>query len=174
MTHKSQRQAKENADAIAGIDVIRMINKPTVAAIAYGLDRVKSKDNHLLMLTVFSVTSKILSTGKTKKITITSEKGRLSKEEMKKMIKDAQTFKPEDQEFKNRADAYNALQDHLYDTENMIDDNKIKKRVHTRIMKKIENTIADTTEWLHDNDDASVNDLKSKQARLRSFWKPLI
>ncbi|GJV23161.1 DNA helicase PIF1, ATP-dependent [Tanacetum coccineum] len=90
------------------------------------------------------------------------------------MIKDAETFKLEDQELKNRAYAYNALQDHLYDTENMIDDNKIKKRVHTRILKKFENAVADTTEWLHDNDDASVNNLKSKQARLESFWKPLI
>ncbi|GJZ23246.1 putative heat shock protein 70 family protein [Tanacetum coccineum] len=82
------------------------------------------------------------------------------------MIKDFEMYKYEDQEFKNRADAYNALQDRLDE----IDDNKVKKKVHTQSLKKIENAVADTTEWLHNNDDASVNDLKATYAfRLMDF-----
>ncbi|GKB84181.1 heat shock cognate 70 kDa protein-like protein [Tanacetum coccineum] len=152
MTHKAQRQATKDVVAIARLDVIRIINEPIATAFAYGLDRVKSKDNHLLGKFVFSE----IPPAPRGKIDLEDRKGETVKEEIKKMIKDAETFKLEDQELKNRAYAYNALQDHLYDTENMIDDNKIKKRVHTRILKKFENAVADTTEWLHDNDDAYI------------------
>lgn len=45
----SQRQATKDAGAIAGINVLRIINEPTAAAIAYGLDKQKSGEKHVLI-----------------------------------------------------------------------------------------------------------------------------
>ena len=49
----SQRQATKDAGAIAGLNVIRMINEPTAAAIAYGLD--KSVTFHKKSVLVFDL-----------------------------------------------------------------------------------------------------------------------
>ncbi|GKE98832.1 putative heat shock protein 70 family protein, partial [Tanacetum coccineum] len=93
--------------------------------------------------------------------------------EIEKMVKDAEKYKLEDQEFKKKVNAYNALEDCLYDMKNKINDCNIKKRLHPESLKKIENAIADTTEWLKDNDTASVDDHENKQARLEFVCKPL-
>ena len=45
----AQRQATKDAGVIAGLDVLRIINEPTAAAIAYGLDNVKSKEQTVLI-----------------------------------------------------------------------------------------------------------------------------
>ena len=122
---------------------------------------------------ILTVTSELLGTGITKKLTVSSENGRLSKEEIEKMIKDAEKYKLEDQEFKKKVNAHNALENCLYDMKNKINDCNIKKRLQPESLKKIENAIADTTEWLKDNDTASVDDHENKQARLEFVCKPL-
>ena len=45
----AQRQATKDAGAIAGIEVLRIINEPTAAAIAYGLDKKSSKEQKILI-----------------------------------------------------------------------------------------------------------------------------
>jgi L1 cell adhesion molecule like protein len=45
----SQRQATKDAGAIAGLNVLRIINEPTAAAIAYGLDKRTSGEKNILI-----------------------------------------------------------------------------------------------------------------------------
>ncbi|MBI4434832.1 molecular chaperone DnaK [Candidatus Uhrbacteria bacterium] len=45
----SQRSATKDAGAIAGLEVVRIVNEPTSAALAYGLDKVTEKDQHVLV-----------------------------------------------------------------------------------------------------------------------------
>src|SRR4030043_1679312 len=45
----SQRQATKDAGSIAGLEVIRLVNEPTAACLAYGLDKVKGKDQQVLI-----------------------------------------------------------------------------------------------------------------------------
>nr|GEV33511.1 putative heat shock protein 70 family [Tanacetum cinerariifolium] len=63
---------------------------------------------------IITVTAEILSTGKRDKLVITNENGRLTKEEIDKMVLDAEKYKLEDQEYKKNTDAYIALEDCLY------------------------------------------------------------
>ena len=44
----TQRQATKDAGAIAGLEVLRIINEPTAAALAYGLDKEGRRDNRRL------------------------------------------------------------------------------------------------------------------------------
>ncbi|KAJ9535697.1 hypothetical protein OSB04_un001149 [Centaurea solstitialis] len=115
---------------------------------------------------ILTCTTEILSTGKMEKLTVTNENGRLSKEEIEKMVKDAKKYKLEDQEFKKKADARNALEDCLYNMKNMIKDHKIK---NTARLEKLKNAIADTTCWLAKNKDASVDELQREKACLESI-----
>ena len=46
----SQRQATKDAGAIAGLEVLRIINEPTAAAIAYGLDKTEDKQEKNILV----------------------------------------------------------------------------------------------------------------------------
>jgi len=45
----AQRQATKDAGAIAGLEVVRLVNEPTAASFAYGLDKTKGKDQQVLV-----------------------------------------------------------------------------------------------------------------------------
>ncbi|KAL4557820.1 hypothetical protein LXL04_036013 [Taraxacum kok-saghyz] len=113
---------------------------------------------------ILTVTAQILSTGETEKLTITNENGRLSKEQIEKMVEDACKYKQEDKEYKKKADALNALEDCIY---NM--NNKMKSMAESKSLRKMENAIADTTTWLDHNRDASVDEVERMMERLESM-----
>ncbi|KAJ9553304.1 hypothetical protein OSB04_017349, partial [Centaurea solstitialis] len=112
---------------------------------------------------ILTVTAEVLSTGKTTKVTILNANGRLSNEEIEKMVKDAEKYKHEDQAFKEIANAHNALEDCLYKMKNKIREHNIKKRFPPEMLKNMENVIADTTEWAEDNQTATVDELQRKK-----------
>ncbi|MFS8013981.1 putative Heat shock protein 70 family [Helianthus anomalus] len=90
---------------------------------------------------ILTVTVGNISTSKVEKLTITNANGRLSKEEIEKKVKEAERYKYEDQEFKKKADAYNALGDCLYKAKNKIKNCKVR----SEILKEMEKAIAETT-----------------------------
>ncbi|CAI9298746.1 unnamed protein product [Lactuca saligna] len=108
---------------------------------------------------VYQVTSKVVSTGKTKSLTVTNLSGRLSKRQIKKMVKAAEKFKLEDQEFKRKAEACNALEDYIYDLKNKIKRNDIPPKD----LKNVQNAIDDTEEWLSTGNVASVDEIERKK-----------
>ncbi|KAJ9545242.1 hypothetical protein OSB04_024949 [Centaurea solstitialis] len=93
-------------------------------------------------------------------------------EETGKMVKDAEEYKDEDEEYKKKADARNALEDCLYKMKNKIREYNIKKWVHTKVLKNMENVVADTIEWLEDNETAPADELEHKKACLESVCMP--
>ncbi|KAI3819112.1 hypothetical protein L1987_12936 [Smallanthus sonchifolius] len=122
---------------------------------------------------ILKATAGIVSTGKFKKLTITNANGRLSKEEIEKMVEDAEKYKLEDQEFKKKADAYNVLEDCLYKVKNKIKDYNIKKTVSPEILKEMENAIAKMTKWLKNNKAAPIAELQIMKVHLEFVCKPL-
>merc|ERR1711868_325638 len=69
------------------------------------------------------------STGKENKITITNDKGRLSKEDVEKMHADAEKYAKEDELFKERVESKNALENYCYNIKNSLDDEKLKDKI---------------------------------------------
>ena len=65
---------------------------------------------------------------KAQKITITNDKGRLSKEDIEKLVKDAEKFKAEDEQIKNRVEAKNSLEQTTYSIRNTLTDEKFKDK----------------------------------------------
>ncbi|GJW56763.1 putative heat shock protein 70 family protein [Tanacetum coccineum] len=172
-------------------------NQSSININVYQGERARSTDNHLLgdfkisgiprapkgfqMVNkcikidangIITVTAEILSTGKTEKLVIRNENGRLSKEEISKMVRDAERYKLEDQEFKKKADAFIALEDRLYDLKHKMKDYNVKNG-HSGNLKKMEIAIANTTEWLQDNPFASLEELKQMKLNLESVCRPM-
>merc|ERR1712093_312037 len=71
---------------------------------------------------ILEVTAADKGTGKSEKITITSEKGRLSDDEIQRMVDEAEKYAEEDRIVKERVDARNGLESYLYSLKNTIDD----------------------------------------------------
>lgn len=75
-----------------------------------------------------NVTAADKSTGKSNKITITNDKGRLSKDEIEKLVRDAEKFKGEDELIKKKVEAKNALENYCYSVKNTLKDEKLKDK----------------------------------------------
>ncbi|KAJ0449684.1 putative Heat shock protein 70 family [Helianthus annuus] len=120
---------------------------------------------------ILTVTASIISTGKTEKLIISNVNGRLSKKEIEKMVCDAKEYKLEDQEFKKKAEAYNALEDCLYKVKNKIEEyNTMKSTVN---MKEVKKAIHETSKWLEDNKAAPFAVLQLQKLRLEFVCKSL-
>ncbi|CAH1439572.1 unnamed protein product [Lactuca virosa] len=155
----------------------------------YQGERAKSTDNHLLGMFrisgippapkgvvntiacfeidasgILTVTAGILSTGKMNKLMITNENRRLSKQEIEKMVKDAEDYKHEDKEYKKKVDAFNALEDCIYDMKN-----KIKNMAYSERLKMMEHKIADATKWIEHHEDASIDEVQAMKEYLESI-----
>merc|ERR1711906_62740 len=90
-------------------------------------------------------------TGKKEKITITADKGRLSEEEIARMVQEAEEFAEEDKAMKGKVDARNALEGYAYNMKNQINDSdKLEEEDKTTV----EEAVTDALEWLDDNQNA--------------------
>ena len=74
-------------------------------------------------------------TGKAEKITITADKGRLSKEEIEKSIDDAEKYADNDRKLKERIDSRNGLDTYLYNLKNTLDDDETGENISPRHKK---------------------------------------
>ncbi|KAF5762675.1 putative Heat shock protein 70 family [Helianthus annuus] len=122
---------------------------------------------------ILTVTASIISTGKMKKLVISNENGRLSKKEIEKMISDAEKYKFEDQEFKKKAKAYNALEDCIYTMKNTIKEHSVKKSVHHEILQVMKKALDETTKQLENNQAAPYAELHLKKLHLEFVCEPL-
>ena len=73
---------------------------------------------------ILQVSAEDKGTGKAEKITITAEKGRLSDEEIERMVKEAEDYAEEDKKIKERIDARNGLESYLYNLKNTLEDDE--------------------------------------------------
>ena len=111
-------------------------------------------------------------TGNKQKITITNDKGRLSKEQIEKMVKDAEQYKDDDIKNKERVEAKNELENTAYNLKNTI--NKPEIKLSTTDKNKIEDAVKNITEWLDNNQDASTEEYKKKMDELTKVSNPII
>merc|ERR1719411_281054 len=97
---------------------------------------------------ILNVSASDKSTGKAEKITITNDKGRLSKEDIDKMVNDAEQFKAEDAKQRERIDAKNGLESYCFNIKSTVEDSNMKDKIAesdwTSIMAAVEETIS----WL--------------------------
>ena len=114
---------------------------------------------------ILNVSASDKSSGKTEKITITNDKGRLSQEEIDRMVNDADKFKEEDELIKKRIEAKNGLESYLYNLKATLDDEKLKDKISDEDRETLTTKIEQGMEWLdtHQSEEADVYENKRKE-----------
>merc|ERR1711937_951747 len=114
------------------------------------------------------------STGKQNKITITNDKGRLSKEEIERMVNDAEKFKAEDDKQKERIAAKNGLESYCFNMKTTIEDEKVKDKISDDDRKAINDKCDEAIKWLDANQLAEVEEFNDKQKEVEGVCNPII
>merc|ERR1711962_1272821 len=114
------------------------------------------------------------STGKQNKITITNDKGRLSKEEIERMVNDAEKFKADDEKQKERISAKNGLESYGFNMKSTLEDDKMKGKISEDDRKKISDKCEEAIKWLDCNQLGEVDEFKDKQKEIEAICNPII
>ncbi|KAH7543046.1 hypothetical protein FEM48_Zijuj02G0141400 [Ziziphus jujuba var. spinosa] len=110
-----------------------------------------------------------------KTITITNDKGRLSQEEIDRMVQEAEEFAEEDKKVKERIDARNNLESYVYNMKTSINDKeKLAEKIDLEDKEKMENTLKEALEWLDENQNAEKDDFVEKLKEVESVCNPVI
>merc|ERR1711941_87550 len=112
---------------------------------------------------ILNVSATDKSTGKENKITITNDKGRLSKEEIERMVNDAEKFKAEDDKQKERISAKNGLESYCFNMKTTLDDEKLKDKISESDKETITKKCDEIIKWLDANQLAEVDEFTDKQ-----------
>merc|ERR1711883_45382 len=174
-------------------------NQPAVTIQVYEGERAMTKDNHLLGkfdLTgippaprgvpqievtfdidangILNVSAMDKSSGKQNKITITNDKGRLSEEEIERMVNDAEQYKAEDEKQKERIGAKNNLESYCFNMKSTLEDEKLKDKIGEDDKETITKKCDEIIKWLDANQLAEVDEFQDKQKEVEGICNPII
>jgi L1 cell adhesion molecule like protein len=114
------------------------------------------------------------STGKSEKITITNASNKLSKDDIEKMLKEAEKFKEEDEMVVKRMEAKNKLEGYVYNVKNtMLNEEKMKKALGDDL-PTVEKTVEEAIKWIDENQNVDTLDYENKQKEVEEVLMPLV
>nr|WBV73500.1 allergen [Blomia tropicalis] len=123
---------------------------------------------------ILNVSAVDKSTGKQNKITITNDKGRLSKEDIERMVKEAESYRDEDEKQRDRISAKNALESYAFQMKATTEEEGIKSKISDEDRKKISDKVDETLKWLDANALAEKEEFEHHRKELEDVCNPII
>merc|ERR1712216_578319 len=123
---------------------------------------------------ILQVSAEDKGTGKAEKITITAEKGRLSEEDIERMVREAEEYADEDKKVKERIDARNGLESYLYNLKNTLDDDEKSDSISAEDKKELQDIVDEILDWMDENPEADKEDYDGKQKEVENIANPIM
>jgi heat shock 70kDa protein 1/2/6/8 len=123
---------------------------------------------------ILNVGAEDKSTGKKNKIVITNDKGRLTKEQIEKMVQEAEKYKAEDESAKKKIESRNSLENYCYTLRNTMSEEKVKDKISDADKAAIEAKVAETLTWMEENESAEGEEYEAKQKEVEGVATPII
>merc|ERR1712187_874489 len=178
-------------------------NQPAVNIEVYEGERPMTKDNHLLgkfelggippaprgkpqIEVTFEIDSNGIlnvgaedkATGNLQKITITNDNGRLTKEEIERMVSEAERYEEEDKKVKERVDAKNAFDSYVHSMRSTVEGSSDHKGLSEELdmdeKQKIMNALKDGQSWLDSNAEADAEEIKDTHKEVERVCAPIL
>eukprot|EP00294_Goniomonas_avonlea_P013454 CAMPEP_0114561630 /NCGR_PEP_ID=MMETSP0114-20121206/12105_1 /TAXON_ID=31324 /ORGANISM="Goniomonas sp, Strain m" /LENGTH=652 /DNA_ID=CAMNT_0001747275 /DNA_START=256 /DNA_END=2214 /DNA_ORIENTATION=- len=123
---------------------------------------------------ILNVHAEEKTSGRNSKITITNDKGRLSKADIERMVNEAERYKEEDARNKERIEAKNALENYTYSIKNSLADEKLRDKVSESDRSAVEAACKDALDFIDRNPLADKHEFESEQKRLEGVCMPIM
>ena len=123
---------------------------------------------------ILNVSAVEKSTGRENKITITNDKGRLSSEEVDRMVAEAEKYKTEDEANASRIQAKNGLENYCYSMKNTMNDEKLEGKISEDDKKTIMDKVEETIKWLEVNQESEKESHEEKQKEIEGVCSPIM
>jgi L1 cell adhesion molecule like protein len=174
-------------------------NQPAVTIQVYEGERARTRDNRLLgkfelsgippaprgvpqievtfdldANGILNVTAVDKGSGKSRNIQIKNESGRLSKEEIERMLAEAEKFKDEDKKHADRMSAKSSLESYAFSLRSSLTDEKVAGKIDKADKEKLEKLVKATVDWITENENADKDEYESKKSELEAQAGPII
>jgi L1 cell adhesion molecule like protein len=123
---------------------------------------------------VLNVTASEGTSGKEAAIRITNEKGRLTEDEIEKMVKEAEQFAAEDEAQAKKVGAKNDLENYCYQLKSSMDDPKFADKLSEEDKKEVNDKVNDTLQWLEGNQTAEAEEFEAKRKETEEVANPVM
>ena len=123
---------------------------------------------------ILNVSAADKSTGKSEKITITNDKGRLSQSDIDRMVNEAEKYKEEDDRQRERIDKRNELDSYLYQTKSSLDEDAIKDKISEENRNTIQDKVEELQSRMDTNMNATTEELVSWKKELEDIVNPIM
>jgi L1 cell adhesion molecule like protein len=123
---------------------------------------------------ILNVSATEKATGKSNKITITNEKGRLSQAEIDRMVNEGERFKAEDDANRERIESKNSLENYCYTMRNTLNEENIKTKLDESDRKMVDEKIEEMIQWLSQNENAEKSEFEAKNKEMEAVCNPIM